>query len=137
MGTASQVLAQGAPYSAPNSYRVYADLSGVACSTLHHRARGRQSIEAKGKSQQYLTLSEEKAVVKFVLQMSDFGHPVRVKYIPYIAPVLQYPSSALAREATQASRQELGKGSRGPSSFCAPYTKRLKVSIHNVNKPFE
>lgn len=37
----------------------------VALTTLYHRARGRRSKEEKDEDQQYLTRSEEKAVVKF------------------------------------------------------------------------
>jgi hypothetical protein len=44
-----------------------------------------QSIEEKAESQRYLTPSEEKAVVEFILQMAELGTPVRIKYIPSIA----------------------------------------------------
>jgi hypothetical protein len=55
MDKASQVLAQVVPPGIPNSYRALADHSNVPRSTLHHRARGRRSIEEKAQSQQYLT----------------------------------------------------------------------------------
>jgi hypothetical protein len=42
-------------------------------------------MEQKAESQQYLTPSEENAVVQFLLQMSDLGQPVRIKFIPQIA----------------------------------------------------
>jgi len=85
MDRASQVLAQGVPVGVPKSYRALADHGGVPHSTLHHRARGRRSLEQKAESQQYLTLWEEKTLVKFLLQMSDFGQPVRIKFIPSLA----------------------------------------------------
>jgi hypothetical protein len=85
MDRASQALAQGVPPGVPNSYRALADHSHVARSTLHHRAHGRRSIEEKAQSQQYLTPWEEDVVVKFMLQMSDLGHPIRIKFIPSIA----------------------------------------------------
>ena len=85
MDRASQALAQGLPTSVPRSFRAIADHTDVPRSTLHARARGRRSIEAKAQSQQYLTPFEEKAMVDFVLQMSDLGTPVRIKYIPSIA----------------------------------------------------
>jgi hypothetical protein len=81
MDRASQVLAQGVP----KSYRALADHGDVPRSTLHHRARGRRSIEEKAQSQQYLTPWEEDVVVKFLLQMSDLGRPIRIKFIPSIA----------------------------------------------------
>ena len=85
MDRASQVLAQGVPPGVPNSYRALADHSNVPRSTLHHRARGRRSVEEKAQSQQYLTPWEEDVVVKFLLQMSDLGQPIQMKFIPSIA----------------------------------------------------
>jgi hypothetical protein len=54
-------------------------------STLHHRALRRPSMEDKAQGQQYLTQWEESVLVKFVLQLSDLGQPVRIKYIPSLA----------------------------------------------------
>ena len=85
MDRASRALAQDVPSEVPNSYRALADHSGVPRSTLHYREHGRQTIEAKAQSQQYLTPSEEQAVVDFVLRMSALGQPVRTKHVPYIA----------------------------------------------------
>ena len=85
MDKASKALAQALPASVPRSFRTIADHTSVPRSTLHARARGRRSIEAKAQSQQYLTPAEEKAMVDFVLQMSALGTPVRIKYIPSIA----------------------------------------------------
>ena len=68
MDRASQVLAQGVPHGVPNSYRALADHGNVPRSTLHHRARGRHSIEAKAQGQQYLEPYEEDVVVKCLLR---------------------------------------------------------------------
>ena len=65
---ASQVLAQGVPPGVPESYRALADYGNVPRSTLHHRARGRPSIEAKAQGQQYLEPYEEDVVVKYLLR---------------------------------------------------------------------
>jgi hypothetical protein len=85
MDRASEALAQGLPSSVPRSYRALADHSNVPRSTLHDRAQGQRSIEAKAQSQQYLTPYEEKAMIDFILQMSALGTPVRIKYISSIA----------------------------------------------------
>ena len=85
MDRASQALTQALPTSVPRSIRALADDADVPRSTLHARACGRRSMQAKAQSQQYLTPAEEKAMVDFVLQMSDLGAPVRIKYIPSIA----------------------------------------------------
>ena len=76
---ASQALAEGIPPDMPKSYRALADHSGVPRSTLHYRAHGRRSMEQKAESQQYLTPSEENAVVQFLLQMSDLGQPYGIR----------------------------------------------------------
>ena len=47
MDRASQILAQGVPPGVPYSYRALADHGDISHSTLHHRARGRRSIEEK------------------------------------------------------------------------------------------
>ena len=67
------------------TYAAIAEQGKVPLCTLHHRAQGRPSIEEKAQSQQYLTPDEERAVVKFVLLMSDLGKPVRIKSIPSLA----------------------------------------------------
>jgi len=85
MDRASQVLTQGVPPGVPSSYRALADHNNVLRSILHHRARGRRSIEEKAQGQQYLTPWEEDVVVKFLLQMSDIGQSIRIKFIPSIA----------------------------------------------------
>jgi hypothetical protein len=85
MDKASRALAQPVPLSLSDSYRARADRSGVPHTTLHHRARGRRSIEEKAQSQQYLAPYEEDALVHFLLQLSDLGQPVRIKYIRFLA----------------------------------------------------
>jgi hypothetical protein len=85
MDRASQVLAQGVPPGVPKSYRALADHGHVPHSTLHHRARGRPSMEDKAQGQQYLKLYEEEVIIKYLLQMSDFGYPIRMKFIPLLA----------------------------------------------------
>ncbi|PVH91472.1 hypothetical protein DM02DRAFT_477092, partial [Periconia macrospinosa] len=68
MDKASQALAQGVPDGVPQSYRALADYSGE-----------------KAKSQRYLREYEEAALVQYLLQLSDLGRPVRLKYIPSLA----------------------------------------------------
>ena len=69
----------------PRSYRVLAEKSKVFHSTLYHRDWRRKSKETKAQRQQYLNPKEEKAIVKFLLLMSDFGQPVRTKFLPSLA----------------------------------------------------
>lgn len=76
MDKASRALAEGVPPGVPFSFRALADHREVPHSTAYHRSQGRQSLEQKAQDQQYLTLWEEEALVKFILQMSSFGYPI-------------------------------------------------------------
>ena len=85
MDKASQVLARGVPPGLPQSYRALADHGGVPRSTVHARAHDRQSMQKKAERQQYLTPSEDKALVDYFLYMANIGYPVRIKHVPDIA----------------------------------------------------
>jgi hypothetical protein len=58
MDKASRALAEDVPDCIPNTWSARAAHTNVLLSTLHHRARGRRSREAKAQSQQYLTPCE-------------------------------------------------------------------------------
>ncbi|KAF2647885.1 DDE-domain-containing protein, partial [Lophiostoma macrostomum CBS 122681] len=77
MDRASQVLAQRLFVDEPRTYAALSEISNVPISTLNHRDRGRRSREELAQRQQYLTLEEEKALVKFLLLMSNLRHPKR------------------------------------------------------------
>jgi hypothetical protein len=64
MDRASQALVLDLPPGMPDTYAARAEHGQVPLSTLHHRAKGRRSIEEKAQSQQYLTQCEEKALIK-------------------------------------------------------------------------
>jgi hypothetical protein len=85
MDRASLALAQGLAEGVPKSLRAIADHRNVPLSTLYARARGRESIETKAQRQQYLRPFEERALVDFILEMSELGTPIRNKFIPSIA----------------------------------------------------
>ena len=74
-----QVLAEGLPAGEPRTYAAQSKWGEVPYSTLYHRAHGRRSKEDKVKSQQYLNPSEEKALVKYLLRMSNNDFPVPIK----------------------------------------------------------
>jgi hypothetical protein len=104
MDKARQVLALGVPPGVRRSYRALADHGRVPHTTLYHRALGRPSMKDKAQSQQYLTPWEESALIKFILQMSDLGQPVRIKYISSLAFVATH-----ARSPTDRPHKPLGK----------------------------
>jgi hypothetical protein len=97
MGKARQVLALGVPPGVRRSYRALADHGSVSHTTLYHRALGQPSMKDKAQSQQYLTPWEESALIKFILQMSDLGQPVRIKYISSLAFVATHARSPTDR----------------------------------------
>lgn len=103
MDPASRALAQ-APPNDDRTWAARADASGVPITTLYNRWQGRPSIEEKAQGQQYLTVEEEKALVAFLLLMSSFGQPVRIKYIPTLAF-----SIARRRSPTSRPRKPPGK----------------------------
>ncbi|KAF2802856.1 uncharacterized protein BDZ99DRAFT_400723 [Mytilinidion resinicola] len=84
MDRASQVLAQ-APLDVPRTYATLAERGDVPLLSLYYYNKGRRLIEEKAQSQQYLTLDKEKAVIKFLLLMSNLGQPVCIKFIPSLA----------------------------------------------------
>jgi hypothetical protein len=85
MDRASRALAQPVPHGVRNTYRGREEHFQVPRSTLHDRKNGRPSIKKKAQDQQYLTPCEEKAIVKFILQMAEFGEDVRIKHLPSLA----------------------------------------------------
>jgi hypothetical protein len=104
MDRASQVLAQGVPPGVPNSYRALEDHGNVPRSTLYYCARGRRSMEDKAQGQQYLKPYKEDVVVKYLLQMSNLGQLIRIKFILLIAfiatrkqPIADKPLKPLGR----------------------------------------
>jgi hypothetical protein len=76
MDRASQALVQGLPSDVRRTYSALAEHGDVPRSTVWYRDHGRPSKEEKAQRQQYLTPSEEKALVKFLLRMAALGSPV-------------------------------------------------------------
>jgi hypothetical protein len=85
MDPASRALAQALPAGVADTYAARSEHGNVPISTLVHRNHGRRSREEQAQSQQYLTREEEKALVKFLLLMSDLGQPVRIKFVRSLA----------------------------------------------------
>ena len=85
MDPASRALVQTLPAAVPDTYAARSEHSKVPVSTLIHRSNGRRSREEQAQRQQYLSRAEEKALVQFLLLMSNLGHPVRIKFIRFLA----------------------------------------------------
>jgi DDE superfamily endonuclease len=110
MDRATQVLAQGVPAGVPKSFRALADHGDIPRTTLQHRARGRQSIEEKAQTQQYLYPWEAKALVKFLIHQDALGRSVQIKYVRSIA-------WTLARQRPPSDRPSKPPGRNWPRFF--------------------
>lgn len=63
-------------------------LQGPSRSTLWRHARGQPTLQDKASHQQYLSVSEEKALLEYVLRMADRGYPLPVKFLRTLAVVI-------------------------------------------------
>jgi len=87
-----------------------AERGDVPHSTVWCRAHGRSSKEEKAQPP-----SEEKALVKFLLRMSDLGYPVRIKFLPSLAFSRQNLASGLP-ETPSSTQTEKSQGDKLESS---------------------
>ncbi|USP82170.1 hypothetical protein yc1106_09444 [Curvularia clavata] len=84
MAQSRHMLTQAISFNAPTTTSLLQD-DAIPYHTQYYRRRGRPSMKEKAQGQQYLTPDEEKALVEYLLLMSELGQPVRIKYIPSLA----------------------------------------------------
>jgi len=101
----SKALVEASLPREPRMYDTIFKRSGVPVATHYHRNHGRPSIQAKAQSQQYLTISKEKALEKYLKVISDFGYPVQIKFLPSLA----YSIACQRSTATNTSIKPLSK----------------------------
>ena len=85
---ATAVLTELSDSTDRETFAALSELNSVPVSTLWHRAHGRRPRREKATSQQYLTPSEEKAVVDYLLRMSNNGFPILVKFLRSMALII-------------------------------------------------
>ena len=117
----SETLAKGLPPGVPKSFRALADYTGIPCTTLQHRAKGRRCWEEKKEAQQWLTPYEETALVNMLVQQDAIGFAVRIKYIREIA-------FTLACKRPEAERPAQPPGENWPQYFYKRHKDVLKAS---------
>ncbi|KAF1940397.1 hypothetical protein EJ02DRAFT_350073, partial [Clathrospora elynae] len=88
MDSATIALLDGLDPTESGKYAALSKASNVPYTTLWHRAHGRPSIQDKAKSQQYLTPSEEEALVNYLLRMANNGFPIPIIYTRSLAAVI-------------------------------------------------
>lgn len=135
MDSASLVLSEGLDPSQANTYVALSKFSKVPYTTLWHRAHGRPSIDEKARDQQYLTPSEEEALVKYLLRMSRNGFPIPVKYLRSLAFVIACQRSSIF-QAPPASETIRPPGKNWPQAFYKrhPELKSRRVKALDWNR---
>ena len=73
---ASKALAEPSLPGEPRTCDARSKHSEVPLTTLYYRNYGRRSKEEKARGQQYLPLSEEKALEKYLKLIADLGNPI-------------------------------------------------------------
>jgi hypothetical protein len=69
----SKALAEASLPGEPQTYNARSKRSGVPLTTFYHCDYGWRSKEEKAQGQQYLTLSEEKALEKYLKLIADMS----------------------------------------------------------------
>jgi hypothetical protein len=77
MDLASVALSKGLEPNEPRTYVALSKCYKVPRTTLWNRAHARLLKEEKTKRQQYLNPSKEKALIKYMLRISDKGYPIQ------------------------------------------------------------
>jgi hypothetical protein len=78
MDPAAQALQQRGR-SGKVHYKTLSESTGVSLSTLWHWNHGRASVQERATQKHYLTPQEERALVKYLLDVSCKGYPLLVK----------------------------------------------------------
>jgi hypothetical protein len=125
MDPATEALAEDRPDD-ERTWAARADASGIALTTLYNRWRGRPSIEQKVQAQQYLTVEEKKALVTFLLLMSSFGQPVRIKYIASLA-------FSIVRRRSPATRPKKPPGKNWAQAFGKRHSELKSRRVRSID----
>lgn len=120
------MLAQALPAGVLGTYAARSEHGKISISTLIHRSYGRRSREKYAQSQQYLTRDEEKAIVKFLLLMSNIGPPVRIKFISSLA-------FSLARQRSTTTKPAKPPGKNWPRAFEKRYPELKARRVRSID----
>jgi hypothetical protein len=95
-GDSTIVIATRVRSTKCRTYATEAQLNDLPLSTYWHRVHGRPSRHDTTVKRQYLTPSEENALVDYVLRLAARGYPVPVKFLRYLAQwIVRQRSSTL------------------------------------------
>jgi hypothetical protein len=126
MDPASRALVQTLPAGVRDTYAARSEHSNVPISTLVHRRNGRRSREEQAQRQQYLNREEEKALVQFLLLMSNLGHPVRIKFIRLLA-------YSIARQRSTKTQPIKPPGKNWPKAFAERHPELQARKVKSID----
>jgi hypothetical protein len=126
MDPASRALALALPAGVRDTYAARSEHSNIPISTLIHRRNGRRSREEQAQSQQYLNREEEKALVQFLLLMSNLGHPVRIKFIRFLA-------FSIARQRSTKTQPIKPPGKNWPKAFAERHPELQARKVKSID----
>jgi len=72
-----------------SSIRKTADAFGVGYTTLHRRLNGGQSRSKASISRQLCTPAEEKAIVRWIVKLEEWGFPPRIAHVKEAVALLK------------------------------------------------
>ena len=117
---------QTLPAGVRDTYAARSEHSNVPVSTLIHRRNGRRSREEQAQRQQYLSREEEKALVQFLLLMSNLGHPVRIKFIRLLA-------YSIARQRSTKTQPIKPPGKNWPKAFAERHLELQARKVKSID----
>ena len=135
MDSASRVLSDSIDPTETRTYVALSKSSKTLYTTLWHRAHGRPSVQDKAKNQQYLTPSEEEALVKYLVRMANNGFPIPIKYLRSLAFVIACQRSSVF-QAPAANETIRPPGKNWPQAFYKrhPELKAKRVKALDWNR---
>jgi len=134
MDQATAVLSEFSDSTKSKTYAAMSALSNIHVSTLWHRAHRRRSRREKAEGQQYLTPSEEKALVHYLLRISNNGFPIPVKFLRSLALIIaRQRSSAFQVPPADETVRPPGKNWAEASNKRHPILKARRVKTLDWN----
>lgn len=135
MDSATLALSEGLDPAESRTCAAISRSSKLPYATVWHRAHGRPSIQDKAKGQQYLTESEEDALVDYALRMANNGFPIPVKFLRSLAHVIACQRSSVF-QAVAADETIRPPGHNWPQAFCKrhPELKAKRVKALDWNR---
>ena len=83
------------------SIRKAAEAYGVHYSTVRRRLKGAKSRRIANSHRQLLTPAEERAIVRWIVRLEEFGFPPRVHHVKEAIILLKHPELGMEEEIVE------------------------------------